>query len=87
VRRKKLGAMQRIYPELTREIGELRFRLEKLVTDRDFELSVEDSAICFSFPKGSIVQVVRRGCSLFAAMKLISNYQLLSVDIRLDCEG
>ena len=83
MRRKKLEAMQRIDPELTREIGEL----EKLVTDRDFELSVEDSAICFSFPKGSIVQVVRRGCSLFAAMKLISNYQLLSVDIRLDCEG
>lgn len=69
------------YREVKKDLGDLWSRLERLVQDKEFQLSPQDLAICESVKAGSVFRMLLGDCTLAVTEALISNLSVLSWDI------
>jgi len=63
-----------------KELQDCRKKLEKLVTDREFQLGLAESALCESVPAGGLFRVVLDDCSLRVAELVMTRFQLFSAE-------
>ena len=70
------------YQEVKKDLGELHSRLERLVLDKDFQLSPEELAICDSVQTGPVFRVLLGDCRLATVEALFTNLNVLSWDIK-----
>ena len=70
------------YQEVKKDLGELRSRLERLVQDREFQLSPGDLAVCESVKAGPVFRMLLGDCATAVVEALISNLSVLSWDIQ-----
>jgi tetratricopeptide (TPR) repeat protein len=68
------------YKELMRSLRESRNRLERLITEKDFQAYSEDLELCESVPSGSLFRLVTGDCRLATVEVLMRHLVLLPTD-------
>lgn len=77
-------AGQHSYEALQKDVEEMRSHLVQMVLDREFQLSLQESAVCDSIPTGCLLHVAMGDCRLPVAETLLAHFHLLSWDMK--CE-
>lgn len=66
------------YEEMKQDLAEVRSRLERLILDKNFQLSPQDTQICSSVPAGPFMCFIVGDCRLPVVEAVMGNFHLLN---------
>ena len=71
---------QHRYENVKQQLRQVRDNLVRLVEDRDFELTIDDTAVCENAQTGSLFRIVLRDCRLRMAETLMTDFYILPLE-------